>query len=108
MRQRKIWISALLIILSALMIFSCSCEKDNRKLSEMTTEEQIKFVKKQGIEIPEGYEDTVERRINEIIFKAEEYPWAPIPPTTINDPKMTEFAKEVGDAVHKYYEQDTD
>ncbi len=104
MRQRKIWISALLIILSVLMIFSCSCEKDNRKLSEMTTEEQIKFVKKQGIEIPEGYEDTVERYINEIILNAEES----IPPIPFNDPNMHYFELDVADAVHKYYEQDTD
>ena len=105
MRQRKIWISALLIILSALMIFSCSCEKDNRKLSEMTTEEQIKFVKKQGIEIPEGYEDCV----NDIIVWVEKYPELSHPYSIgISNPILVEFAEQVEDAVHKYYEQETD
>ncbi len=53
MNKRKIWISALLIILSVLMIFSCSCGSEKQKLSEMEDDELIQYISDSGVEIPE-------------------------------------------------------
>ncbi len=73
------------------------------KLSEMTSEEQARFLREQGIEVQD--EEYVYEFIARVITLVEEDPNFPAG-TGLNTPSTRVFAWKIGEAVNKYYNRD--
>ncbi len=101
-RQRGLLILLMAFIVTLICMNLCAYAEENKKLSEMTEDECINFLKSQGTEIPKEYIDYIQLgyTVKEMIIYIEEHPEAE---HIYNYTAKDELFTNVREMVLKYY-----
>ncbi len=102
-RQRGLLILLMAFIVTLICMNLCAYAEENKKLSEMTEDECINFLKSQGTEIPKEYIDYIQLgyTVKEMIIYIEEHPEAE---HIYNYTAKDELFTNVRETVLKYYD----
>ncbi len=101
-RQRGLMILLMAFIVTLICINLCAYAEENKKLSELTENECINFLRSQGTEIPKEYIDYIQLgyTVKEMIIYIEEHPEAE---HIYNYTAKDELFTNVRETVLKYY-----
>ena len=98
--KKRIFALVFAITLMALSVFPARALENPAILSELPVEEQLEFLREQGIEVPFVYVEFATALIPR-------FEMDPDDPIRARDPQTREFAVQVRDAVNRYYQRDS-